>query len=256
MGCAQRLTEAFKGQDLDFWIDWEGIPPIVDWWNEIESGIEKAGIFLFLVSPASIQSKVCRQEIDHVIKNGKRLIPVVVREVNAEEVSSVLSHLNWIFLRENDDFDTAFTKNDIMLWDWQNPGGCRLFRKLTGHTAGVTSIEFSPDGRYLLSASGNGTAKLWKTDTWTVFKTLIGHEGAVLYSAFSPDSSLIVTGGADRTIRLWNMEYEITMQKACSLLQRDLSAEELKQYGIPDTGSTCPQWPLEEVTNVPNSFQE
>jgi hypothetical protein len=45
------LTEAFKGQDLDFWIDWEGIPPTVDWWKEIQKGIEEADIFLFLVSP-------------------------------------------------------------------------------------------------------------------------------------------------------------------------------------------------------------
>ena len=108
--CVRRLTESFKGQDLDFWIDWEGIPPTVDWWSEIERGIEQAGVFLFLVSPASIRSKVCRQEIDHALKNGKRLIPVVVREVNAEEAPTVLSHLNWIFLRENDDFDINFNK--------------------------------------------------------------------------------------------------------------------------------------------------
>jgi WD40 repeat protein len=108
--CARRLTDAFKGQDLDFWIDWEGIPPTVDWWKEVERGIEQAGVFLFLVSPASIQSKVCRQEIDHAIKNGKRLIPVVVREVNANETPTVLSHLNWIFIRESDDFDRAFER--------------------------------------------------------------------------------------------------------------------------------------------------
>lgn len=108
--CARRLTESFKGQDLDFWIDWEGILPSVDWWSEVERGIEQAGVFLFLVSPDSIRSKVCRQKIDHALKNGKRLIPVVVREVNADETPAVLSHLNWIFIREHDDFDTAFDR--------------------------------------------------------------------------------------------------------------------------------------------------
>jgi WD40 repeat protein len=108
--CARRLTEAFKGQKIDLWIDWEDIPPTVDWWCEVERGIEQAGVFLFLVSPDSIQSRVCRQEIDHALKNGKRLIPVVVREVNAEKVPTVLSHLNWIFFRESDDFNTVFNK--------------------------------------------------------------------------------------------------------------------------------------------------
>ena len=44
---ARKLTAAFKGQNLDFWIDWAGIPPTVDWWKEIENGIEEADIFCF-----------------------------------------------------------------------------------------------------------------------------------------------------------------------------------------------------------------
>ncbi len=107
---ARKLTEAFKDQDLDFWIDWEGIPPTVDWWKEIERGIEEAGIFLFLISPDSAKSRVCKKEIDHAIKNGKRLIPIVVRDTKADEAPAGLGHLNWIFLRENDNFNSAFTK--------------------------------------------------------------------------------------------------------------------------------------------------
>src|SRR5215208_6753850 len=105
---ARKLTEAFKGQGLDFWIDWEGIPPTVDWWKEIEKGIEEADIFLFLISPDSARSKVCKQEIEHAVKNGKRLIPVVVRDVRADETPEELRRLNWIFLKEEDDFQTAF----------------------------------------------------------------------------------------------------------------------------------------------------
>jgi hypothetical protein len=107
---ARKLTEAFKGKDLDFWIDWEGIPPTVDWWKEIEKGIEEADIFLFLLSPDSARSKVCKQEIEHAAKNGKRLIPVVVREMTGVEAPAELGILNWILLRENDDFNGAFSK--------------------------------------------------------------------------------------------------------------------------------------------------
>src|SRR5690349_13685097 len=107
---ARKLTEEFKSQDIDFWIDWEGIPPTVDWWKEIAKGIEEADIFLFLISPDSAKSRVCGQEIGHAAKNGKRLIPVVVRDIKADESPAELRPLNWIFLRENDDFDLGFSK--------------------------------------------------------------------------------------------------------------------------------------------------
>jgi WD40 repeat protein len=107
---ARKLSEAFKGQDLDFWIDWEGIPPTVEWWEEIEKGIEEADIFLFLLSPDSAKSKVCRQEIEHAAKNGKRLVPVLVRETRSVESPDELRRLNWISLLESDDFNTGFGK--------------------------------------------------------------------------------------------------------------------------------------------------
>src|SRR5574341_1736249 len=107
---AKRLTGELQKSNLDFWIDWEGIPPTVDWWKEIEKGIEEADIFLFLISPDSAKSKVCKQEIAHAVKNGKRLIPLVVRDIEGDELPTELSHLNWILFRENDEFRPAFDK--------------------------------------------------------------------------------------------------------------------------------------------------
>src|SRR5829696_1975339 len=107
---AHKLTKAFKGQGLDFWIDWEGIPPTVDWWREIEKGIEEADIFLFLISPDSAKSKICGKEIDTAIENGKRIVPIVVREIQWEDTPPQLGHLNYIFFSRDDDFDTAIKK--------------------------------------------------------------------------------------------------------------------------------------------------
>jgi hypothetical protein len=104
---AKKLTDELQKSDLDFWIDWEGIPPTVDWWKEIEKGIEEADIFIFLISPDSATSKICRQEIEHAVKNGKRLIPLIVREINRDENPPQLSHLNWIFFQTADNFDAS-----------------------------------------------------------------------------------------------------------------------------------------------------
>ncbi|HEY9528329.1 MAG TPA: TIR domain-containing protein, partial [Anaerolineales bacterium] len=117
----RQLTEAFKRHNLDFWIDWEGIPPTVDWWKEIERGIEEADAFLFLLSPDSVASKVCERELEHAARNGKRFIPVIVRDVKADEVPPALRSLNWIFFRPGDDFDESFGKLITALktdYDW------------------------------------------------------------------------------------------------------------------------------------------
>ena len=107
---AKRLTAELQKSDLDFWIDWEGIPPTVDWWREIEKGIEEADAFLFLISPDSAKSKVCGQKIDHAVKNGKRLIPIVIHEANTNEVHPKLKPLNWIFFRKEDNFDNSIKR--------------------------------------------------------------------------------------------------------------------------------------------------
>ena len=107
---ARKLTEAFKNEDLEFWIDWEGIPPTVDWWREIEKGIEESDTFLCLISPDSANSKVCNREIEHAIRNGKRLIPVIVRNIKEGDTPQGLRHLNWIFLREGDDLNAGLRK--------------------------------------------------------------------------------------------------------------------------------------------------
>ncbi len=107
---AKRLTEELKKNNLEFWVDWEGIPPTVDFMKKIEKGIEESDIFLFLVSPDSNKSKVCGEEIAHAVKNGKRLIPLIVRDVKSEETPQALSHLNWIFFRKQDNFEESFQK--------------------------------------------------------------------------------------------------------------------------------------------------
>lgn len=85
---AKRLTEELQKSELDFWVDWEGIPPTVDWMRQVQKGIEESVVFLFLLSPDSAKSKVCREEIVHAVKNGKRLIPLIVREIKVETLES------------------------------------------------------------------------------------------------------------------------------------------------------------------------
>ena len=117
----KRLTEELQKRDLDFWVDWEGIPPTVDWLKEIEKGIEEADTFLAIVSPEWISSPICLDELNIAVKNGKRLIPVVPIEFKWNDAPSDLSHINYIFFRETDDFNVALDKLFTALetdYDW------------------------------------------------------------------------------------------------------------------------------------------
>ncbi|MEL6331097.1 MAG: toll/interleukin-1 receptor domain-containing protein, partial [Cyanobacteria bacterium J06626_26] len=66
------LDAALIRSKYDTWVDWQNIPLTADWWQEIESGIEAAHTFIFILSPDSVASKVCRKEIEHAVKNNKR----------------------------------------------------------------------------------------------------------------------------------------------------------------------------------------
>ena len=76
-------------------------------------------------------------------------------------------------------------------------------RALAGHTGTVFSAAFSPDGKMVVTASNDNTARLWRASTGTLLHTLVGHTGAVNSAAFSPDGRMVVTASTDGTARLW-----------------------------------------------------
>lgn len=112
---ARKLIGEFKSFDLEVWVDWEDIPPAVGWLEQIEQGIEESDAFIFLISPDSIISEVCKVEIEHARKNHKRIVPILIRDVETKQVVPTIRDLNWIFLREQDDFKEGLEKVKIAI---------------------------------------------------------------------------------------------------------------------------------------------
>lgn len=105
----QVLNQALENSKYDAWVDWENIPLTADWWEEIKAGIEAADTFIFVISPDSVASKVCGQEIDHAVENNKRLVPIVYREgFDMAQIRPALGRHNWLFFKDDADFDVAF----------------------------------------------------------------------------------------------------------------------------------------------------
>jgi WD40 repeat protein len=79
-----------------------------------------------------------------------------------------------------------------------------LVRQCDGHTATVTAVALGPDGKHALSASVDGTVRLWDAATGREVRRFAGHDGAVWSAALSPDGAFALSGGRDATVRLWD----------------------------------------------------
>jgi len=104
----RQLHEALAQHSRETWVDWQDIPLTAQWWQEIQHGIEAADNFVFVISPDSLASQVCQDELEHAIEHNKRLIPVVRRESTSQRIHEALASHNWLFMRQDDDFDGAF----------------------------------------------------------------------------------------------------------------------------------------------------
>ncbi len=104
---ARLLMNALEKNDIQAWIDWQDIPPSADWLAEVYEAIESSDNFIFIISENSVVSEICDLEIQHAIENNKRLIPIVVNEVEPSKVPAPLSALNWIFFTGDDQFQSA-----------------------------------------------------------------------------------------------------------------------------------------------------
>ncbi len=103
----RRLNDALQIQGKTTWFDQESIASGADFQKEIFRGIETSNHFLFVISPSSVTSPYCINEIEYARKLNKRIITVLYQPVSTRKIPPQLAGIQWIdFNRTNGDFLT------------------------------------------------------------------------------------------------------------------------------------------------------
>lgn len=140
---ARRINQALHDAGQDVWVDWEDIPPAADWLEQIFRAIEGSEAFIFLISPDSIVSEVCKVEVAHAAKNNKRIIPVVLRDVAPSDTIETIRKINWIFMRSDEEFDLGLKRIETAIqldFEWVEEHTRLLNRALEWDTRKESSL--------------------------------------------------------------------------------------------------------------------
>ena len=124
----------------------------------------------------------------------------------------------------------------------------RTTRELRGHTDQIYSAVFTHDGRGLLTASDDGTARVWNLADGSSI-VLRGHDDDVYRARLSPDERFAVTASLDGSLRVWpitNTDAKVLFEGA-PIVELDLDGD----HALVKTNSSLARWNLETGTREP-----
>lgn len=131
-------------------------------------------------------------------------IPVVIKYISEPHMHSMPSiavhpNTNWLAAQSLD--------NQILIYSTRERFQLNKKKRFAGHiVAGYAcQVNFSPDGRFVMSGDGEGKMWFWDWKTCKVFRTLKCHEGVCIGSEWHPlEQSKVATCGWDGLIKYWD----------------------------------------------------
>jgi hypothetical protein len=159
---ADQLDVALRLWGFDTTLDRHAISAGEEWKQRLQSLIREADTVVFILSPSSVNSSICAWEVQEAVRLGKRIIPVVCRELEKSNVPPHLQDLNYIFFyKEAKTPDSGFGTGLAQLiqalntdLEWLREHTRLLLRATEWENGGKATNR-------LLSGSDIGAAKAW-----------------------------------------------------------------------------------------------
>ena len=109
-------------------------------------------------------------------------------------IAGIAAHGRWLA--------TAGYDNRVILWDSRS----RQALARGNHDHLVNQCAFSHDGRWLVSASSDCSARVWSLPAMRLQAVLQGHADDVDMAVFAPDDRRIATCALDRCVRVFDLD--------------------------------------------------
>jgi WD40 repeat protein len=148
-----RLQGELQRRGKDVWVDVEGIRDAELFPLALRRAIEGSDAFVFVISPESVRSAFCGQEVAHASELNKRIVPLALREVPDEEIPDEVRFRNWIPAAHHGSVERLLAALETDLeWEHQHT-------RLT-----VKTLEWDQSGRdrsFLLRGADLAAAERW-----------------------------------------------------------------------------------------------
>lgn len=82
----------------------------------------------------------------------------------------------------------------------------QLIFSLDGHNGSINTIAYSPDGKKILTASQDATAKIWQAENGKLLATLLLHQDSLTSASFSSNNKYIITTSNDHSLKIWQAD--------------------------------------------------
>jgi WD40 repeat protein len=106
----QRMAASLEARGKASWLDTAAIADAEVFSQAIRTAIEGADAFLFVITPASVASDYCDQEVNYARGLEKRIVPVLRTAIPDGDAPEEISRRHWIPFTEEDDFDASLER--------------------------------------------------------------------------------------------------------------------------------------------------
>jgi WD40 repeat protein len=103
---------------------------------------------------------------------------------------------------ERGELAAGYSDNTIRILDLES---LTVKQVLTAHQKSVFTVQYSPDGKYLLSGSRDAHIRIWSVgERYELASSIVAHMYAVNHISYSPDGTLFASCSMDKSVKLWD----------------------------------------------------